>query len=231
MSRILIIEDDESIANLQKDYLEINEYEVHVENDGKSGLKEALEEEYDLIILDIMLPTMDGFEICKQIRLTKQIPIIIVSAKTEDIDKIRGLGLGADDYMIKPFSPNELVARVKAHLARFTMLTQRTTPSEKEVITLDEVTVDASARKVFVNETEVTFTTKEFSLLLFLVTHPNVVWSKEKLFELIWEQEVFYSDVSTVTVHIKRIREKLRQNGVVAFPIETIWGSGYRFNL
>lgn len=231
MSRILIIEDDESIANLQKDYLEINEYEVHVENDGKSGLKEALEEEYDLIILDIMLPTMDGFEICKQIRLTKQIPIIIVSAKTEDIDKIRGLGLGADDYMIKPFSPNELVARVKAHLARFTMLTQHTTPSEKEVITLDEVTVDASARKVFVNETEVTFTTKEFSLLLFLVTHPNVVWSKEKLFELIWEQEVFYSDVSTVTVHIKRIREKLRQNGVAAFPIETIWGSGYRFNL
>lgn len=231
MSRILIIEDDESIANLQKDYLEINEYEVHVENDGKSGLKEALEEEYDLIILDIMLPTMDGFEICKQIRLTKQIPIIIVSAKTEDIDKIRGLGLGADDYMIKPFSPNELVARVKAHLARFTMLTQHTTPSEKEVITLDEVTVDASARKVFVNETEVTFTTKEFSLLLFLVTHPNVVWSKEKLFELIWEQEVFYSDVSTVTVHIKRIREKLRQNGVSAFPIETIWGSGYRFNL
>lgn len=230
MNQILIVEDDESIANLQKDYLEINDYNVHVEHDGKKGLEEALNGDYDLVILDVMLPNMDGFEICKQIRLEKQIPIIIVSAKTEDIDKIRGLGLGADDYMIKPFSPNELVARVKAHLSRFTKLTQQQVPVEKELITIDDVRIEPSARKVYVKDVEVIFTTKEFSLLLFLVTHPNTVWSKEKLFELIWEQEVFYSDVSTVTVHIKRIREKLKQNGVTSFPIETIWGSGYRFN-
>ena len=230
MSHVLIIEDDESIASLQKDYLEINEFDVHVEHDGKKGLNEAINGEYDLVILDIMLPNMDGFEICKQIRLKKQIPIIIVSAKTEDIDKIRGLGLGADDYMIKPFSPNELVARVKAHLSRFTMLTNQSS-TEKNVIKIDNVTIDSSARKVFINNEEVIFTTKEFSLLLFLVTHPNTVWSKEKLFELIWEQDVFYSDVSTITVHIKRIREKLKQQGVQNFPIETVWGSGYRFNL
>ncbi|MGX6970118.1 response regulator transcription factor [Vagococcus bubulae] len=229
MSHVLIIEDDESIASLQKDYLEINEFDVHVEHDGKKGLDEAINGEYDLVILDIMLPNMDGFEICKQIRLKKQIPIIMVSAKTEDIDKIRGLGLGADDYMIKPFSPNELVARVKAHLSRFTMLTNQSS-TEKNVIKIDNVAIDSSARKVFINNEEVIFTTKEFSLLLFLVTHPNTVWSKEKLFEMIWEQDVFYSDVSTITVHIKRIREKLKQQGVQNFPIETVWGSGYRFN-
>lgn len=230
MSHILIIEDDESIASLQKDYLEINDFDVHVEHDGQKGMNEAVNGEYDLVILDIMLPNMDGFEICKQIRLKKQIPIIIVSAKTEDIDKIRGLGLGADDYMIKPFSPNELVARVKAHLSRFSKLTKQSS-SEKVLIKIDNVSIDSSARKVFINNEEVIFTTKEFSLLLFLVTHPNAVWSKEKLFEMIWEQDVFYSDVSTITVHIKRIREKLKQHGVQNFPIETIWGSGYRFNL
>jgi len=229
MSRVLIIEDDESIANLQKDYLEINDFDVHIEHDGKKGLEEAVNGEYDLVILDIMLPSMDGFEVCKQLRMKKQIPIIMVSAKTEDIDKIRGLGLGADDYMIKPFSPNELVARVKAHLSRFEALTQGG-KSSKETLEVDRVKVDIAGRKVFVDNQEVILTTKEFSLLLFLVTHPNSVWSKEKLFEMIWEQDVLYSDVSTVTVHIKRIREKLKQAGVASFPIETIWGSGYRFN-
>ena len=230
MSRVLIIEDDESIANLQKDYLEINDFDVHIEHDGKKGLEEAVNGEYDLVILDIMLPSMDGFEVCKQLRMKKQIPIIMVSAKTEDIDKIRGLGLGADDYMIKPFSPNELVARVKAHLSRFEALTQGG-KSSKETLEVDRVKVDFAGRKVFVDHQEVILTTKEFSLLLFLMTHPNSVWSKEKLFEMIWEQDVLYSDVSTVTVHIKRIREKLKQAGVASFPIETIWGSGYRFNL
>lgn len=230
MSRVLIIEDDESIANLQKDYLEINDFDVHIEHDGKKGLEEAVNGEYDLVILDIMLPSMDGFEVCKQLRMKKQIPIIMVSAKTEDIDKIRGLGLGADDYMIKPFSPNELVARVKAHLSRFEALTQGG-KSSKETLEVDRVKVDIAGRKVFVDHQEVILTTKEFSLLLFLMTHPNSVWSKEKLFEMIWEQDVLYSDVSTVTVHIKRIREKLKQAGVASFPIETIWGSGYRFNL
>jgi len=229
MSKILIIEDDESIANLQKDYLEINDFDVHIEQDGKAGYEEALNEEYDLVILDIMLPTMDGFEICKALRLKKQIPIIMVSAKTEDIDKIRGLGLGADDYMIKPFSPNELVARVKAHLSRFVSLTNSHN-QQKNLLKIDDVEIDVSGHRVFVEDKEVIFTTKEFSLLLFLVTHPNRVWSKEKLFEMIWEQDVFSSDVSTVTVHIKRIREKLKQYGVDNFPLETIWGSGYRFN-
>lgn len=230
MSRVLIIEDDESIANLQKDYLEINDFDVHIEHDGKKGLEEAVNGEYDLVILDIMLPSMDGFEVCKQLRMKKQIPIIMVSAKTEDIDKIRGLGLGADDYMIKPFSPNELVARVKAHLSRFEALTQGG-KSSKETLEVDRVKVDIAGRKVFVDHQEVILTTKEFSLLLFLMTHPNSVWSKEKLFEMIWEQDVLYSDVSTVTVHIKRIREKLKQAGVASLPIETIWGSGYRFNI
>lgn len=227
MTHVLIIEDDPSIANLQRDYLEINGMKVTVEHDGQDGLDSALQHPYDLVIVDIMLPSLDGFEICKAIRKTQQTPIMIVSAKKEDIDKIRGLGLGADDYLIKPFSPNELVARVKAHIDRYQKLTQpyHTAPT----ISAGELTIDKAAHKVYFAEEELTFTTKEFSLLLFLMEHPNRVWSKEQLFEQLWGADVLDLDVSTVVVHIKRIREKLKNGTAQETPIETIWGSGYLF--
>jgi len=227
MKKILIIEDDESIANLQKDYLEINEMEVTIETDGKKGLQSALNYPYDLIIVDLMLPGMDGFEICKQIRLKKQLPIMIASAKKEDFDKVRGLGLGANDYLVKPFSPNELVARVKAHIARYQSIQPNPTTS---ILEIQDIRIDQSAHKVFVLEQEVIFTNKEFALLLFLAEHPNRVWNKEELFEKIWGFDVLDTEVSTVVVHIKRIREKLKQANLSSSPIETIWGSGYRFN-
>lgn len=229
--KVLIIEDDPSIANLQKDYLEINQMEAVIEHDGKVGLDTALSSDFDLIIVDIMLPSMDGFEICKQIRTKKQTPIIIVSAKKEDIDKIRGLGLGADDYMIKPFSPSELVARVQAHINRYQALTSTTAIDDRELLEFDHVTIDLAAHKVLIMGTEVAFTTKEFSLLVFLAEHPNRVWSKEQLFEQVWGMDVLDTDVSTVVVHIKRIREKFNAQQENLFPVETIWGSGYRFNL
>lgn len=226
MRKILIIEDDVSIANLQKDYLEINEMEVTIETDGQKGLQSALDHPYDLIIVDLMLPSMDGFEICKQIRLKKQLPIMIVSAKKEDFDKVRGLGLGANDYLVKPFSPNELVARVKAHIARY----QSIQPTNATVLEIQDIRIDQAAHKVFVLEQEVIFTNKEFTLLLFLAEHPNRVWNKEELFEKIWGFDALDTEVSTVVVHIKRIREKLKQANLPTSPIETIWGSGYRFN-
>lgn len=225
---ILIIEDDPSIAELQKDYLEINNMDVTIECDGKIGLKIALEHDFDLIILDIMLPSMNGFEICKAIREEKQTPLIIVSAKTEDIDKIRGLGLGADDYIIKPFSPNELVARVKAHMNRYQLLSGNN--DRPKMIKLANISINIDAHKVYVLEEEIIFTNKEFQLLLFLMKHPNRVWSKEELFERIWDFDVLDTEVATVTVHIKRIREKLRKTKLTELPIETLWGSGYRFN-
>lgn len=225
---ILIIEDDPSIAELQKDYLEINNMDVTIECDGKIGLKIALEQDFDLIILDIMLPSMNGFEICKAIREEKQTPLIIVSAKTEDIDKIRGLGLGADDYIIKPFSPNELVARVKAHMNRYQLLSGNN--DQPKMIKLANISINVDAHKVYVLEEEIIFTNKEFQLLLFLMEHPNRVWSKEELFERIWDFDVLDTEVATVTVHIKRIREKLRKTKLTELPIETLWGSGYRFN-
>ncbi|MGY3767152.1 response regulator transcription factor [Vagococcus vulneris] len=225
---ILIIEDDPSIANLQRDYLEINDFTVTIKHDGKEGLEQALINDFSLIIIDIMLPTTDGFTICKEIRKAKKTPIMIVSAKKEDIDKIRGFGLGADDYMIKPFSPGELVARVKAHIARYESLVDK--PIDNKKIETSGLTIDRLAHRASVNQQEVIFTAKEFSLLLFLVTHPNRVWHKEELFESVWGQDVFDTEVSTVVVHIKRIREKLKKAGLSDFPIETIWGSGYRFN-
>lgn len=227
--KILIIEDDPSIANLQKDYLEINQMTALIEHDGKKGLETALAQPFDLIIIDIMLPNMDGFEICKQIRQQKQTPIMIVSAKKEDIDKIRGLGLGADDYMIKPFSPSEMVARVQAHIKRHQTLTLDKEDNH-QLLEVENLTIDKAAHKVFILEQEITFTTKEFNLLLFLAEHPNRVWSKEQLFEQVWGMDVLDSDVSTVVVHIKRIREKVKDKQLPSIPIETIWGSGYRFN-
>jgi len=229
MSRILIIEDEVAIADLERDYLELSDFEVEVENDGALGLQRALAEEFDLYILDLMLPGIDGFEICKKIRSEKNTPILMVSAKKDDIDKIRGLGLGADDYITKPFSPSELVARVKAHLARYDRLISTNAPAN-DIIEIRGIKIDKTARRVWVNGEEKPFTTKEFDLLTFLAQNPNHVYTKDELFREIWDMESI-GDIATVTVHIKKIREKVELNTAKPQYIETIWGVGYRFKL
>ena len=229
MSRILIIEDESAIAELEKDYLELSGFEVEVANDGEAGLNKALTEECDLIILDLMLPGVDGFEICRQVRAEKNTPIIMVSAKKDDIDKIRGLGLGADDYMTKPFSPSELVARVKAHMARYERLVGSAV-EENKVIEIRGLKIDTTARRVWINGEEKAFTTKEFDLLTFLAAHPNHVYTKDELFSEIWDMESI-GDIATVTVHIKKIREKIEFDTSKPQYIETIWGVGYRFKV
>ncbi len=229
MSRILIVEDEVAIAELEKDYLELSGFEVEVENDGMTGLARALAEEFDLFILDLMLPGIDGFEICKQIREKKNTPILMVSAKKDDIDKIRGLGLGADDYVTKPFSPSELVARVKAHMARYNRLIGSNVV-ENDVIEIRGIKIDKTARRVWINGEEKQFTTKEFDLLTFLAENPNHVYTKEELFREIWDMESI-GDIATVTVHIKKIREKVEMDTSKPQYIETIWGVGYRFKL
>ena len=229
MSKVLIVEDELSIAELEKDYLELSSFEVEIETDGQQGLEKALKNDFDMIILDIMLPGVDGFEICKQIRESKEIPILMVSARKEDIDKIRGLGLGADDYITKPFSPSELVARVKAHLSRYERLINSSQP-ENDIIEIRGIKIDKTARRVFVNGEEKIFTTKEFDLLTFLAEHPNHVYTKEELFKEIWDMDSI-GDIATVTVHIKKIREKIELDTSKPQYIETIWGVGYRFKL
>jgi DNA-binding response OmpR family regulator len=229
MSKILIVEDELEIAELEKDYLELSGFEVDVAVDGELGLMKAKEEEYALIILDLMLPGVDGFEICRQVREEKNIPIIMVSAKKDDIDKIRGLGLGADDYMTKPFSPSELVARVKAHLARYDRLTG-SGMEENKVVEIRGIKIDTTARRVWIHGEEKTFTTKEFDLLTFLASHPNRVYTKDELFSEIWDMESI-GDIATVTVHIKKIREKIEYDTSNPQYIETIWGVGYRFKV
>lgn len=227
MNKVLIVEDEDAIAEIERDYLELSGFDVTLASDGKEGLDIALKEDFDIIILDIMLPGIDGFDICKEIRKEKDIPIIMVSAKKEDIDKIRGLGIGADDYMTKPFSPSELVARVKAHLARYERLLTNNKP-ENEIIEIRGIKIDKTARRVFVNGEEKSFTTKEFDLLTFLAEHPNHVYTKEELFREIWDMDSI-GDIATVTVHIKKIREKIEADTSNPQYIETIWGVGYRF--
>jgi len=229
MSKILIVEDESTIADLERDYLELSGFEVEVANDGQTGLEKSLFEEYDLIILDLMLPEVDGFEICRQVRAKKNTPIIMVSAKKDDIDKIRGLGLGADDYMTKPFSPSELVARVKAHMARYERLVGSAV-EENKVIEIRGIKIDTTARRVWINGEEKSFTTKEFDLLTFLASHPNHVYTKDELFSEIWDMESI-GDIATVTVHIKKIREKIEFDTSKPQYIETIWGVGYRFKV
>ncbi len=229
MSKILIVEDEESIADLEKDYLELSGFEVELEHDGTKGLERALNEDFDMYILDLMLPGVDGFEICRRIRETKNNPILMVSAKKDDIDKIRGLGLGADDYVTKPFSPSELVARVKAHLARYDRLIG-SSAKENDIIEIRGIRIDKTARRVWVNDEEKQFTTKEFDLLTFLAENPNHVFSKDELFSRIWNMESI-GDIATVTVHIKKIREKIEYNTASPQYIETIWGVGYRFKM
>ena len=229
MNKILIVEDEVAIAELEKDYLELSGFEAEVENSGDVGLVRSLKEEFDLIILDLMLPGVDGFEICRKIRETKNTPIIIVSAKKDDIDKIRGLGMGADDYMTKPFSPSEMVARVKAHLARYERLISSGMPNN-DVVEIRGIKIDKTARRVWVNGEETNFTSKEFDLLTFLAQNPNRVYTKEELFQEIWDMESI-GDIATVTVHIKKIREKIEYDTSKPQYIETIWGVGYRFKV
>lgn len=226
MQKILIIEDDMDIAELERDYLEANGFSVEIVGDGALGEKRALEADVDLILLDIMLPGMDGFQVCRKMREARNIPILLVSARQEDVDKIRGLGLGADDYIVKPFSPSELVARVKAHLQRYQQLTGK--KDGPHVLQRGALTIDRDGHRVFLDGREVPMPNKEFALLLFLAENPGVVFSKETLFERIWG-ETSLGDTATVSVHINRIREKIEPSTTRPIYIETVWGVGYRF--
>lgn len=227
MKRILIIEDDKAIAELERDYLEANDFSVEIISDGKKGEEKALAEDFDLILLDLMLPNTDGFSICRAIRREKDTPILMVSARQEEIDKIRGLGLGADDYIVKPFSPNELTARVKAHIARYERLTQKTVQQSDSIFT-GGLEIRPKARRVFTDGKEVSLTRREFDLLLFFAEHPGIAFSKDKLFDRIWGMDAL-GDTATVMVHINRIREKIEPNPAEPIYIETVWGIGYRF--
>ncbi len=229
MSRILIIEDEEAIAELERDYLEVNGYEAVIENRGDTGLLRVMKEEFDLVILDLMLPGMDGFQVCSEIRNVKDIPILIVSAKKEDIDKIRGLGFGADDYITKPFSPGELVARVKAHLARYERLVG-SGQVKNQVIEIRGLKIDQDARKVFLNDEEKQLTAREYDMLLYFVQNPNKAIPKKELFSAVWGLESF-GDISTVTVHINKLRDKIEYDSSNPQFIETVWGVGYRFKV
>ena len=231
MSRILIVEDEEAIAELERDYLELSGYTVEIENNGDEGLKRARSEEWYLFILDIMLPGTDGFEICRQIRTEKSTPIIFVSARKDDIDKVKGLGFGADDYITKPFSPSELVARVKAHLASFDRVVNSSSAySNDDVIRIRGLKIDNISHKVWVDGAEKLLTTKEYDLLYFFAKHPGQVFSKEELFQRIWDQDSV-GDIATVTVHVKKIREKIELDKDHPQYIETVWGVGYRMKI
>lgn len=230
MQRILIVEDDRSIAELERDYLEINGFKCDIAEDGRTGLAKAVSEDYALVVLDIMLPEMDGFEVCARLRSQKDIPVIMLSARKEDIDKVRGLGLGADDYMTKPFSPNELVARVKSHIARYERLTGggRQVEPKSNILKVRGLEIDRDGRRVFINGEEKNMPQKEYDLLLFLAENPNRVFSKDQLFDRIWGYDAF-GDISTIAVHIRRIREKIETDMENLQYIETVWGVGYRF--
>lgn len=227
MKHILIIEDDLNIAELERDYLQLNGYHVQIIADGLIGLQHALSGIYDVIIIDLMLPNKDGFEILKVVRSKIEIPVIIVSAKTDDIDKIRGLGYGADDYLTKPFSPAELVARVKSHITRYERLTGKNAGTD--ILSNKGLEINTASHQVFVNGKEVTFTAKEYELLVFLMSHSNIVFSKDQLFQTIWKEDCF-GDTATVSVHIQKIRKKIEKDPTNPQYIETIWGTGYRFN-
>jgi DNA-binding response OmpR family regulator len=232
MRRILIVEDDKLIAELERDYLEINGFETEIAINGDKGLELALNEDFDLILLDLMLPSKDGFQLCREIRNNKEIPILMVTAKKESIDKIRGLGLGADDYIVKPFDPSELVARVNAHLSRYDRLTSMEKNDDLELgaITFGRVKILPKAWRVYVDDKEVKVANKEFELLLFLATNPNIVFSKTTLLDRIWGLDSL-ADVATVTVHVNRIREKIEEDSSNPKFIETVWGAGYRFKI
>ncbi|WP_339243001.1 response regulator transcription factor [Paenibacillus sp. FSL F4-0243] len=225
---ILIVEDESVIAELQRDYLEMSGYQTEIAKDGEKGLEMGLTGKYDLIVLDVMLPKLNGFEVCKKIRVELDIPVLMVTARLEDIDIIRGLGLGADDYITKPFKPAELVARVKAHLSRYDRLKGR--GSSTNELEIKGLRLNPDSRRAFVRDEEVTLTTKEFDLLYFLALHPNRVFSKDQLFERLWGIDSL-GDTQTVTVHIRKLREKIEEDSANPLYIETLWGAGYRFHV
>ncbi|MCH5321021.1 MAG: response regulator transcription factor [Eubacterium sp.] len=227
MSKILIIEDDSNILRLERDYLEANGFETEFALDGKTGVEKALGGNFSLVLLDIMLPELDGFQVCKAIRDEKDIPILLVSAKKEDLDKINGLGFGADDYIVKPFSPGELVARVKAHIARYQRLTN-TAPKNDSILEIDGMKLDKESGDVTLNGVQISLTKKEFDVLYLLASNPDTVFGKNELFEKVWGYDSF-GDTSTLTVHINRLRDKLRETEPNTDYIKTIWGRGYRF--
>lgn len=229
MKKILIIEDDANICTLEKDYLEANGFEVSTAANGNAGLEKALNENFSLILLDIMLPGIDGMEICRKVREKKDIPILLVSAKKEDLDKITGLGYGADDYIVKPFSPKELVARVIAHISRYERLTAKNENNNAKTIEIGGLKLDGKSRRAFVNGSELVLTNKEFDLLYFLASSPDTVYSKEELFNEIWNYDSI-GETSTITVHVNRIRDKIKEVDPTIDFINTVWGKGYRFN-
>ena len=229
MKKVLIIEDDLAIAEIERDFLEIGGYETKIVSDGINGLREAMTGNYDLILLDLMLPGMDGYDICKRIRNKVDIPILMVTAKTEDVDKIRGLGLGADDYIAKPFSPTELVARVKANIAQYDRLRSgHNSKDQFEEIKIGNVSLNNQTRRVYVDGQEVEFKNKEYELLYFLMSNPEIVFSKDTLYERIWGMDAF-GDIKTVAVHINRLRDKIEKDPANSMHIQTVWGAGYRF--
>lgn len=227
MKKILIVEDDKSISEIQKDYLEMSGYEVECVFDGNTGLEYIKKKDFDLIILDLMLPKKDGFDILKEIADTKEIPVLIVSAKSDEIYKIKGLNMGADDYITKPFSMGELVARVNSHIKTYEKFNQS---PEKKLIKVGVLSINKKDRRIYLAENEILLTQKEFDLLLFLAENPNRVFSKEELFEKVWGYDSL-SDASTITVHVARIREKFEEKYQGNQYIETVWGAGYRFKL
>ena len=229
MRNILIVEDDSEIAMLERDYLEIAGFSTGLAADGEAAVEAALSGAYDLILLDVMLPGCDGYQVCRRIRDRIDVPILIVTARTDSVDKIRGLGLGADDYIAKPFDPAELVARVKAHLSRYDRLVGAGRPPEQERITVGDLTILPRSWKVYKGEREIRMPNREFELLKFLAEHPNIVFSKERLFEAIWGYD-YVGDSATVTVHIGRIRDKIEDDPSNPKLIETVWGAGYRLN-
>lgn len=231
MKKILIVEDDCSIAELQKDYLELSGFEVEICYDGVEGLAAIKKNKYDLLILDVMLPKINGFDILKSIDGNKDIPVLLVSAKKEEIDKIKGLSLGADDYITKPFSPGELVARVKAHIKNYERLKNKFGKiNESEIITIRGLEINKAARQVFINGKEVSMPQKEFELLLYLAENPNRVFGRDELFEKIWGMDSL-GDSATVTVHIGRLREKIETSPANPQYIETVWGAGYKIRV
>ena len=225
MEKILIVEDDRLIAELERDYLEAAGYAVETEASGKEGLRMALSGDYDLVLLDVMLPEMSGFEVCRRLRREKNVALMMVTALRDDVDKIRGLGLGADDYVVKPFSPSELTARVKAHIATRRRLLGK---KREEVLAARDLKIMPLSRRVFLKAREISLTKREYDVLLFLASHPDRVFSREQLFERVWGEDAL-GDTATVTVHVNRLREKIEADPSRPEYIETVWGVGYRF--
>lgn len=230
MEKVLIVEDDELIAELERDYLEAAGFDVELVFEGNEGLRRALAGGWDAMILDVMLPGKSGFEVCREVRKNLNLPILMVTAKKEDVDKIRGLGLGADDYLVKPFSPAELVARVKSHIQIHERLLEQKEELRDNNIRIKNLEIHPKARRVYLNGEEMNLANKEFELLLFLAENPNIVFSKDTLFDRIWGMDAI-GNTATVTVHVNRLREKLEKDEISPQFIETVWGAGYRFKV